>query len=110
MSIKPIIVTCLFLLTSIYAVPVDSITQAKFSDYKGMYTESPLCKKDEITLWTCETPKKLFSLCSSQIITKNTGYIQYRASKAGRVIFVFPDSKTPPLGIFKYKSLLNFRT
>lgn len=47
--------------------PAASITEATLDQYRGKYLESPLCSKDEITLWTCETNKRIFSLCSSPV-------------------------------------------
>jgi len=88
-------------------VPGSTITEAKWSDYKDMYDSSPLCGKEEMTLWTCEANKKRYSLCSSRTVTRNSGYIQYRVSEAGHPTFFFPDSKTPPFGIFSYQSSLN---
>jgi hypothetical protein len=87
--------------------PVSGITNAKWQDYKNMYGNSPLCSKDEITLWTCNTPKRIYSLCSSETFSKTSGYIQYRASKAGHLIFVFPESKKPPFGVFLFDSSAN---
>ena len=116
MSIRPFIVTSILFISGIAlaqesvetrAAPIESIADGQFSYYKDMYNKSPLCEKSEITLWTCETQKKIYSLCSSEKITKNSGYIQYRASKAGRTIFVFPASKRPPFGIFTYLSSAN---
>lgn len=69
-----------------------------------MYQQSPLCKKDEITLWSCETGKHVYSLCSSHVVTRTSGYIQYRASNHGKVVFTYPTEKKPPLGLFVYYS------
>ena len=87
--------------------PTSTIADAKWSDYANMYTASPLCGKTEITLWTCETPRKQYSLCSSRVLTRKSGYIQYRVSEAGRSVFVFPISKTPPAGTFSYQFSAN---
>jgi hypothetical protein len=87
--------------------PVSSITDASWPDYRGMYTESPLCSKDEITLWTCKTHTQVFSLCSSQVVTRTSGYMQYRASRRGKVVFTYPAVKKPPLGSFAYESSPN---
>ncbi len=84
--------------------PVPSITDATLEQYRDMYPQSPLCTKAEITLWTCETRKGVFSLCSSPVVTRTTGYLQYRASSAGKLTFAYPAIKTPPLGSFKYNS------
>lgn len=87
--------------------PVSSITNATLDQYRGEYHQSPLCSKDEITLWSCETKKRVFSLCSSQVVTRTSGYLQYRASNADKVTFAYPATKAPPLGLFKFNSSPN---
>ena len=67
-----------------------------------MYQQSALCNKDEITLWSCETGKHVYSLCSSHIVTRTSGYVQYRASNHGKIVFTYPAEKKPPLGLFAY--------
>jgi hypothetical protein len=57
--------------------PIASITNATWNQYRDQYQQSPICSKDEITLWTCETNKRVFSLCSSRVVTRTTGYLQY---------------------------------
>jgi len=87
--------------------PVSSITQASLDQYRDQYHQSPVCTKDELTLWSCETNKRVFSLCSSQTATRTKGYLQYRASTAGKVTFTYPATKVSPLGLFKYESYPN---
>jgi len=87
--------------------PVPSITQATLGQYRDQYGQSPICTKDELTLWSCEISKRVFSLCSSQTATRTTGYLQYRASTAGKVTFTYPATKVPPRGLFKYDSYPN---
>lgn len=87
--------------------PVSSITDATLDQYRDMYQQSPLCTKAEITLWSCETRKRVFSLCSSPVVTRTTGYLQYRVSDAGKLTFAYPATKIPPLGLFKYNSFGN---
>lgn len=84
--------------------PVSSITTATWAQYKGEYQQSPLCGKDEITLWTCENGKRVYSLCSSHEVTRAAGYMQYRASDHGKVVLAYPAEKKPPLGVFVYNS------
>ena len=88
-------------------MPVSSITQGSLDQYRDQYHQSPVCTRDELTLWSCETSKRVFSLCSSQSATRTTGYLQYRASTAGKVTFTYPATKVPPLGLFKYESYPN---
>jgi len=89
------------------STPVESITGATLDQYRGEYGQSPLCAKDEITLWTCQANKRVFSLCSSPTASRTTGYLQYRASNAGKVVFVYPAKKTPPAGAFNYVPAAN---
>lgn len=84
--------------------PGPTITDAKWPDYEGMYGKSPHCSKAEITLWTCETKKTLYSICSSRRVTASSGYIQYRVSRAGRVVYLFPESRRAPLGHFVFRT------
>jgi len=87
--------------------PVPSIAHADFEQYRGEYGQSALCTTQEITLWSCETKQRVYSLCSSRTASRTTGYLQYRASNAGKVTFVYPATKVPPLGLFKYASSPN---
>ena len=87
--------------------PVSSITEATFEQYRAEYQKSPLCSKDEITLWSCEASARVYSLCSSQVVTRTSGYMQYRASSRGQVVFMYPAEKKPPLGSFVYNSYGN---
>ena len=84
--------------------PVSSITNATWAQYSGDYQQSQLCAKDEITLWSCETGKRAYSLCSSRAVTRTSGYMQYRASDHGKVVLTYPAEKRPPLGVFVYNS------
>jgi hypothetical protein len=84
------------------SAPVANITNATWEQYRDMYKKSPLCSKDEITLWSCETGTHVYSLCSSRTMTHTSGYIQYRASNRGRTVFTYPIDRKPPLGSFAY--------
>lgn len=85
--------------------PGSTITEAKWADYAAMYEPSPLCAKDEITLWTCEGSRGMtFALCATEHVTRDAGYFQYRAAKKGRLVFLYPEAKSPPLGRFTYFS------
>lgn len=87
--------------------PISSISDATWEEYKNMYSSSPLCSKEEITLWSCETSRKTYSLCSSTQISRKSGYIQYRVSRNGNTTFTFPSSKIPPVGLFSYQTSAN---
>lgn len=87
--------------------PISSISEASWEEYKDMYSSSPLCNKEEITLWSCKTSRKTYALCSSMQISKKSGYIQYKVAKNGNTIFAFPSSKIPPFGLFSYQTSAN---
>ncbi|WP_228136050.1 hypothetical protein [Xanthomonas sp. NCPPB 1128] len=87
--------------------PVPSITQATLQDSESEYQHSPLCGKEELTLWTCQTRKRVFSLCSSKAVNRTSGYLQYRASEGGKLVLQYPAEKKPPTGLFTYRSFLN---
>jgi len=105
-----------FLLCSLVVVHVASsqqtslpatIAEATWEDSRNEYRHSPLCAAEEVTLWTCEAGKRVYSLCSSRVVSRVSGYVQYRAAKSGKVVLVFPAQKQPPLGSFTYHSELN---
>ena len=87
--------------------PVDSIREATWEAYSHEYPGSPLCAKDEITLWSCSAGKREYSLCSSRVVNRTEGYMQYRAAKAGKTVFTYPAAKRPPAGAFTYTSYAN---
>lgn len=87
--------------------PISSISDAAWEEYKDIYSSSPLCSKEEITLWSCKASRKTYVLCSSMHISKVSGYIQYKVAKNGKTIFSFPGSKIPPFGLFSYQSSAN---
>lgn len=89
------------------AAPLSNIAQATLAQYRDQYQHSPLCAGEEITLWTCTTKKSVFSLCSSPVATRTTGYLQYRAASGGKVTLVYPPTKIPPRGAFEYASAAN---
>ncbi|WP_254461317.1 hypothetical protein [Xanthomonas sacchari] len=87
--------------------PLPSITRATLKDSESEYQHSPLCDKVELTLWTCQTRKRVFSLCSSKVVNRTSGYLQYRASEAGKLVLQYPAEKTPPAGLFTYSTFPN---
>ncbi|MXV13027.1 hypothetical protein DYQ93_18595 [Xanthomonas sp. LMG 8992] len=84
-----------------------SITQATLKESEREYQHSPLCTKEELTLWTCQTRKRAFSLCSSKVVNRTSGYLQYRASEGGKLMLQYPAEKKLPTGLFSYRSFLN---
>lgn len=84
-----------------------AITEATWAQYREHYPHSPLCVEDEATLWACTTGKRAFALCSSQRVTRTSGYMQYRASRAGKTEFHYPQTRRPPLGLFVFNAFPN---
>jgi len=93
--------------SALLAKPVDNITQAKWADYKDMYYSNGVCTAQEVPLWSCQTQRKVFALCSSITVNQHQGYLQYRAVQNGKVIFQYPATKRPPQGLFTYVSAGN---
>jgi hypothetical protein len=60
-----------------------------------------LCTQGEITEWSCTAKKKIYSLCASKDLGAATGYMQYRAGKASKTEFVFPERLEHPKGNFR---------
>jgi len=87
--------------------PVASTAGATLAQYRDMYSRSPLCGGEELTLWRCETKHKAFALCASPSVTRTTGYLQYRAADAGKPVFAYPATRRPPAGLFEYVSAAN---
>lgn len=63
-----------------------------------------LCTKDEKVVFSCPLTRsmKIVSLCSSQKLTKDAGYLQYRFGLPGKIELEFPDNRADSLKAFKY--------
>lgn len=88
-------------------VPPPSITAATWAQYRDAYSSSPLCAAEEITLWSCTVGNRVHSLCASRVVTRTTGYMQYRASRRSQVVFTYPAERGPPSGRFVYHAYAN---
>jgi len=64
-----------------------------------------LCQADEITVWSCKSKVKLYSLCASQGLAEAMGYMQYRAGLTGQVTFKYPHELVHPREHFKFRLL-----
>ncbi|MFA7487932.1 MAG: hypothetical protein WCY72_07595, partial [Lysobacteraceae bacterium] len=82
--------------------PADAISEAKWSDYAGHYPASTLCADDEVTLWSCGFDQREFAICSSREMSRDVGHLQYRVADAGAVVFLYPEVKQPPAGLFTF--------
>ena len=63
-----------------------------------------LCGKDEKVVFSCSLKRsmKIVSLCSSQKLTKVSGYLQYRFGVPDKIELEFPDNRADSLKVFKY--------
>ena len=61
-----------------------------------------LCDKSESTIWSCQTSKKIYSLCASQDLATSVGYLQYRAGTSKNIEFRFPITLQHPKGYFEF--------
>jgi hypothetical protein len=63
-----------------------------------------LCTKDEKVVFSCPLRRstKIVSLCSSQKLTKDAGYLQYRFGVPGKIELEFPDVRDESLKAFRY--------
>jgi hypothetical protein len=103
-------VVLLLAASSVYAqdgAPVPSIKNATWAEHASLYGKSALCGSDEITLWSCETRERRYALCSSVVVNRSSGYVQYRAVESGKATLTFPATRRPPLGNFTYASSAN---
>ena len=85
----------------------DTITNATLESHLGLYRSSRLCETSELTLWSCSAGEREYALCSSHVVTRTAGHFQYRASKAGKKVFIFPEAIRPPAGLFTYEPTRN---
>ena len=104
--IQPLLVMIMALTTATASAqehsPASSVSDDAWLEYQAEYPRSPLCGEDEVTLWSCATGKRIYSLCSSRLLSRTSGYMQYRASRHGEVVFTYPLEKKPPAGSFSY--------
>ncbi len=62
-----------------------------------------LCAKSEQTIWSCTTTrKKIASVCATKSLTAESGYVQYRFGKVGKVELELPKSREGSQSFFKY--------
>jgi hypothetical protein len=60
------------------------------------------CNVQEKSLWSCPSKGKVCELCASRDLGKNTGYLQYRAGRVGKIEFAFPKNLQHPRGLFEF--------
>ena len=55
-----------------------------------------LCKAGEAVVFSCNTGKKLISVCASENLAANAGYVQYRFGTKEKLELSFPDNEFHP--------------
>lgn len=55
-----------------------------------------LCVAKEKIIFSCSTGKEIISVCSSEYLSSDTGYVQYRYGTKTMVELTFPEQKTHP--------------
>lgn len=71
-----------------------------------VYAEDLFCENGETVLFSCDTGKKQIALCASDNLSKQNGYVQYRAKRNGKYELVYPSSKIHPRGQFFESTML----
>lgn len=61
-----------------------------------------LCHSSEQPLFICPLKGRVISVCASKPYTADSGYVQYRSSRGGRMELVYPRSRTAARGHFRY--------
>lgn len=61
------------------------------------------CDINENVAWSCKVGERVISVCASDPISGDTGYIQYRIGRPPRTELVYPANKAPPRGRFAYR-------
>lgn len=80
-------------------------------DLGGNKAPQGLCDPGEKLVFGCSlTTGKQFSLCSSQVLNKRSGYLRYRFGSIGNIEVNYPTEKAKPQFFFKYARLARFQT
>ena len=64
-----------------------------------------VCSAEEATVWSCKNQKSTYVVCASGDLSQTSGYLQYRATEAGKPTLTFPVSRTHPTGLFNFALL-----
>jgi hypothetical protein len=75
------------------------------------YGAGSLCDADEQVLFSCTVGKsgKLVSLCSSQKLEKDIGYLQYRYGSPKNIELTFPSAKAGSLEKFRFAHYFRYQ-
>ena len=63
---------------------------------------SSLCNTGETTVWSCLAKNKIYSLCKSNDLDAENGYLQYRVASSKKIIFQYPKEVRHPKGYFEF--------
>ncbi|HYD43709.1 MAG TPA: hypothetical protein VEA79_00435 [Phenylobacterium sp.] len=61
------------------------------------------CDINENVAWSCKAGGKVISVCASDPVSGDEGYIQYRIGRPPRTELVYPARKVPPRGKFAFR-------
>ena len=62
-----------------------------------------LCSAQEQTLFHCASGGREYSVCASGVLSKSTGYIEYRSAENGAIGFTYPAARSiPPAKAFQF--------
>lgn len=79
------------------------LTAEKTLVTEDLIVPKSLCSKTEQTIWSCTTTKnKIASVCASQGLTSEKGYLQYRFGTKGKIELELPEKREGSQNFFKY--------
>jgi hypothetical protein len=55
-----------------------------------------LCNTGEAVVFSCSTGKKIISVCASENLSANSGYVHYRFGAKEKIELSFPDNQSHP--------------
>ena len=78
---------------------------AQVKSRPGALQPNTLCAQDERVIFACvlRRPAKIVSICASKDLTRDTGYLQYRFGRPGRIELEFPKDRIGTPSQFEYK-------
>ncbi len=72
------------------------------------FPSSPLCRPEEVTLWTCTARRKTFSLCAQRDAPMDHVAIQVRVrDRSGKIVLRYPQPLRAPRSAFAYECSAN---
>lgn len=78
-------------------------TSAQTTSKMTVVKTTSLCQANEQTIWSCATTKnKIASVCASEDLAEDKGYVQYRFGTEAKVELEFPKDRSDSPKSFKY--------